>query len=427
MLDLNFIRENADMVKKAIEQKCVTLDLDALLTLDREVAQLKTDIQSLQAEKNSISKDIPSASNDDRPALIEKSKKLGTDIEEIKPKLDEAEAALKDLMYRVPNIPMASAPIGSSEDDNTIVKTWGEPRKFDFTPLDHVDLVEGQDWVDLKRVVKVSGSRSYALKGDAVLLEMALHQFTLNKLMNNGFTPISVPALCREDALYNSGHFPSGKEDVYYMERDDMYLAGTAEVVLNSLHADEILDEKDLPISYCGYSPCFRREAGSAGRDVRGLLRVHQFYKVEQYVICKNDQAESAEWHKKLLGLAEELLQDLELPYQIVECCTGDMGTGKYRMNDIETWTPSLETYRETHSCSTLFDWQARRTNIRYRDADGNVQFAHTLNNTGCATPRILAPFLENHQQADGTIAVPEALRPFLGGRSVLGTARDAE
>ena len=421
MLDLNFIRDNADNVKLAIKNKGVSLDLDQLLSLDRDVIQNKTDIQTLQAEKNALSKDIPTASNDDRPALIAKSKEIGAKIDAIKPNLDKAENDLKQLLYKVPNIPMDSAPVGPGADENVVIKQHGDIPKFDFEALDHVDLMEKHNWSDFKRVSKISGSRSYVLKGDAVILEMALHRFVMDKLVGHGFTPITVPALCREEALYAAGHFPNGREDIYHLERDDMYLAGTAEVVLNSLHADEILEESDLPIQYSGFSPCFRREAGSAGKDVRGLLRVHQFNKVEQYILCKNDKATSMEWHQKLLNIAEELLQDLELAYQVIECSTGDMGTGKYRMNDIETWVPSLNTYRETHSCSTLFDWQARRTNIRYRDTEGNIQFVHTLNNTGCATPRILVPILENHQKADGTINIPEKLRPYLNDRDTLG------
>jgi len=421
MLDLNFIRDNADTVKLAIKNKGVNLDLDQLLSLDRDVIQNKTDIQTLQAEKNALSKDIPTASNDDRPTLIAKSKEIGAKIDAIKPNLDKAENDLKQLLYKVPNIPMDSAPVGPGADENTVIKQHGDIPKFDFEALDHVDLMEKHNWSDFKRISKISGSRSYVLKGDAVILEMALHRFVMDKLIGHGFTPISVPAICREEALYAAGHFPNGREDIYHLEREDMYLAGTAEVVLNSMHADEILEESDLPIQYSGYSPCFRREAGSAGKDVRGLLRVHQFNKVEQYVLCKNDKATSMEWHQKLLGIAEELLQDLELAYQVIECSTGDMGTGKYRMNDIETWVPSLNTYRETHSCSTLFDWQARRTNIRYRDSDGNIQFVHTLNNTGCATPRILVPILENHQKADGTINIPKKLRPYLNDRDTLG------
>jgi seryl-tRNA synthetase len=232
---------------------------------------------------------------------------------------------------------------------------------------------------------------------------------------------ITVPSMVKESALYGTGHFPFGREDAYYMEKDDIYLAGTAEVVLTSLHSDEILEENQLPILYAGYSPCFRREAGAAGKDTRGLIRVHQFMKVEQYVICKADFDESKKWHAALLACAEEVLQDLELPYQVIECCTGDMGAGKYKMNDIETWMPSENRYRETHSCSSLTDWQARRANLRYRENGTNkVRHCFTLNNTGIATPRVMAQFLENHQTADGKVRIPAKLRPYMNGKEWL-------
>ncbi|MEO8142306.1 MAG: aminoacyl--tRNA ligase-related protein, partial [Sphingomicrobium sp.] len=235
-----------------------------------------------------------------------------------------------------------------------------------------------------------------------------------------GFTPITVPAIAREQAFLNQGQFPGHEEETYRLPDDDLWLAGTAEVALTSLHSGEIIEADRLPVLYAGFSPCFRREAGSAGRDVRGLLRVHQFVKVEQYVICEADEAQSAEWHAKLLALAESLLAALEIPYQVIETSTGDMGLGKYRMNDIESWVPSLNKYRETHSCSTLHDWQARRANLRYRDADGKVRFAHTLNNTALASPRILVPLLENHQTADGRVRLPEAIRQLMGGDEYL-------
>ena len=231
---------------------------------------------------------------------------------------------------------------------------------------------------------------------------------------------LNVPALAHRQAFVATGHFPPGEDDAFEIQRDGLYLAGTAEIVLNSLHTGEILAGSDLPLRYAGFSPCFRREAGSAGRDVRGLLRVHQFYKVEQFVICRADPQVSSHWHAQLLGNAEAILADLELPYQVVECSTGDMGVGKYRMNDIETWVPSLNRYRETHSCSSLHDWQARRANVRYRDRDGQVRFVHTLNNTAIATPRILVPLLENHQTADGRVRLPVALQGYFGGDEFL-------
>jgi seryl-tRNA synthetase len=253
-----------------------------------------------------------------------------------------------------------------------------------------------------------------------VLLERAMLSYALDYLIELGLMPISVPALVREEPLIGNGQFPAHREETYAIPADDLYLAGTAEVALVGLHAGEILDAKALPIRYAGISPCFRREAGSAGRDVRGLLRVHQFEKVEQFVICRADDEESDQWHAELLGAAEHLLQGLGLAYQVVEISTGDMGAGKYRMNDIETWMPSLGAYRETHSCSSLHDWQARRASIRYRDTDGTVKFAYTLNNTAIATPRLLAALVENYQTADQKVQIPKVLRPYLGGRTEL-------
>ncbi|HZV22298.1 MAG TPA: serine--tRNA ligase [Luteimonas sp.] len=264
-------------------------------------------------------------------------------------------------------------------------------------------------------MTQVSGSRTYCLKGALALLETKLMAWALDKIASAGFTPITVPAIAREQAFLNQGQFPGHKEETYELPNDDLWLAGTAEVVLTSLHSGEILETDKLPILYAGYSPCFRREAGSAGKDVRGLLRVHQFVKVEQYVICEADDAQSAAWHARLLELAESLLRDLEIPYQVIETSTGDMGLGKYRMNDIESWVPSLSKYRETHSCSTLHDWQARRANIRYRGSDGKVRFAHTLNNTALASPRILVPVLENHQTEEGRVRLPKAMQELMG------------
>jgi seryl-tRNA synthetase len=312
--------------------------------------------------------------------------------------------------------------VGKSDADNVVVKTVGEKTKFDFKALDHVELMEKHGWADFKRVPLVCGSRTVGLKGDLVKLEMALWQYTLDKLSAKNFTPISVPAIAQEAAFFGTGHFPFDRESVYEIPKDKLYLAGTAEVVINSLHAGELLSDADLPLLYAGFSPCFRREAGSAGKDVRGVIRVHQFYKIEQFVLCKNDIAESEKWHQIILTNTEEILQGLEIPYQIVACCTGDMGAGKYRMNDVESWCPSENKYRETHSCSSLLDWQARRTNLRYRDSKtGKVEYLYTLNNTGLATPRVLVPLLENHQQADGTVKIPAALRPYMGGKEFLG------
>jgi seryl-tRNA synthetase len=420
MLALDFVRANRETVERAIREKNVALSLDDLLALDTQVRALKTEIEALRAERNAISAQFPKAAPEEKAELGRKAKEAGARIGILEGQLAGEEAALNALMLQLPGIPYEGAPVGPDESFNTVIRTVGEPPRFDFEPLDHVGLIEENDWAELSRVTQVSGSRTYCLKGRLALLETKLMGWALERIAAAGFTPITVPALAREQAFLNQGQFPGHREETYELPNDDLWLAGTAEVVLTSLHAGEIIEADKLPILYAGFSPCFRREAGSAGKDVRGLLRVHQFVKVEQYVICEADDAQSAEWHARLLGLAEELLQALEIPYQVIETSTGDMGLGKYRMNDIESWVPSLSKYRETHSCSTLHDWQARRANLRYRGADGRVRFAHTLNNTALASPRILVPLLENHQTADGRVKLPKALQELMGGTEYL-------
>jgi len=420
MLSMDFIRERPDAVAQAIAAKGVDLDLDVLLALDAEVRSAKGEIEALRAERNAISAGFQSAAPADRAALSAKAKAAGARAGELEAALADKEAALKEMMLKLPGIPWEGAPVGPNEDSNVVIRTEGAVPEFDFEPLDHVALIEKNDWGDLSRIVQVSGSRTYCLKGRLALLETKLMGWALEKIAEAGFTPITVPAIAREQAFLNQGQFPGHKEETYELPNDELWLAGTAEVGLTSLHSGEILEAKQLPILYAGYSPCFRREAGSAGRDVRGLLRVHQFLKVEQYVICEADEALSAEWHARLLAQAEMLLTELEIPYQVIETSTGDMGLGKFRMNDIESWVPTLGKYRETHSCSTLHDWQARRANLRYRDADSKVRFAHTLNNTALASPRILVPLLENHQTADGRVRLPRALRDLMGGGEFL-------
>jgi seryl-tRNA synthetase len=415
MLSIQFIRENPDTVRKAAELKNVRLDLDRLLELDGEVRGLKSRIDELRRQRNEISAGFKTADPSERPALGAKAKALGAEAAESEAGLAERSAELEALMLRIPNIPWEGAPVGPDESANTVVRTEGEPPRFDFEPRDHVALVEMNDWADLSRITQVAGSRMYALKGRLALLEQALMFWAQQIIADDGFTLMTVPALAKAQAFVATGHFPGHEEEAYEMPKDGLYLAGTGEIALTSLHSDEILESAQLPILYAGYSPCFRREAGSAGRDVRGLLRVHQFYKLEQYVICEDDSEESARWHARLLANAERLLQALEIPYQVVETSTGDMGLGKFRMNDIESWVPSLGKYRETHSCSTLHDWQARRANLRWRDSERKVRFVHTLNNTALASPRILVPLLENHQQPDGRVRLPKALQGLMG------------
>jgi seryl-tRNA synthetase len=415
MLALDFVKANREAVERAIRDKGVDLDLNALLALDTQVRALKTEIETLRAERNAISAQFPNAAPEEKAELGRKAKEAGVQASALENDLAAKEGELGILMLQLPNIPYEGAPVGPDESFNQVIGTVGEPPKFDFDPLDHVALIDKNGWGDLSRVTQVSGSRTYCLKGALALLETKLMGWALERIAEAGFTPITVPAIAREQAFLNQGQFPGHKEETYELPNDDLWLAGTAEVVLTSLHSGEIIDADKLPLLYAGFSPCFRREAGSAGKDVRGLLRVHQFVKVEQYVVCEADDAQSAEWHATLLDLAEQLLQALEIPYQVVETSTGDMGLGKYRMNDIESWVPSLGKYRETHSCSTLHDWQARRANIRYRGSDGKVRFAHTLNNTALASPRILVPLLENHQTEDGRVRLPESMRELMG------------
>jgi seryl-tRNA synthetase len=415
MLALDFVKANRERVERAIRDKGVMLDLDGLLALDTQVRALKTEVEALRAERNAISAQFPKAAPEEKGELGRRAKEAGARISVLEDQLAGEESALKVLLMQLPGIPYEGAPVGPDESYNEVIRTVGEPPAFGFEPLDHVALIEKNGWGDLSRVTQVSGSRTYCLKGNLAWLETKLMGWALDRIAKAGFTPITVPAIAREQAFLNQGQFPGHREETYELPNDDLWLAGTAEVVLTSLHAGEIVEADKLPILYAGFSPCFRREAGSAGKDVRGLLRVHQFVKVEQYVICEADDELSAEWHATLLRLAEEMLEALEIPYQVIETSTGDMGLGKYRMNDIESWVPSLGKYRETHSCSTLHDWQARRANIRYRGADGKVRFAHTLNNTALASPRILVPLLENHQTKDGRVKLPGAMQQLMG------------
>ena len=416
MLSLSFIREFPETVRQAAAEKNAALDLDRLLALDGEVRALKGRIDELRRQRNEVSAGFKDADPAERPMLGAKAKALGAEASEAEAALAGKSGELDALMLRLPNIPWEGAPVGPDESFNTVVRTEGALPEFGFEPRDHVALIEMNDWADLARITQVAGSRQYCLKGRLALLEQALMFWAQQRLAADGFTLITVPALARPEAFVATGHFPGHEEDAYEMSKDGLFLAGTGEIALTSLHSGEILEAERLPILYAGFSPCFRREAGSAGRDVRGLLRVHQFYKLEQYVICEDDPAVSGQWHQRLLANAEALLRDLEIPYQVVETSTGDMGLGKYRMNDLESWVPSLGKYRETHSCSTLHDWQARRANLRWRDGERKVRFVHTLNNTALASPRILVPLLENHQTEDGRVRLPKALQGLMGG-----------
>lgn len=425
MLDLAFIRSYPDIVKEAARLKNNSIDIDALLELDQRVLALQRHVEETRAKQNQLSKSIQQVAKEKNVALrnelIAEGKQLADQIKKMEPELSEIIEERYNMLLLVPNIPDPNSPIGKDENDNVPIKYWGEPASTDFKPLDHYELMQKLDLVDIERAVKVAGSRSYVLKGDAARLELALINFAMDRMAHRGFTPLIVPAMARDFCFIGSGQFPKGRDQVYEVVDQDLFLVGTAEVSITGMYKDEILKAEDLPLKFVGYCPCFRQEAGTYGKDTRGVFRIHQFNKVEQYIICKADHEESVHWHEQLLQNAQELIQTLEIPYRVVNVCTGDMGDGKVGMYDLECWVPSENRYRETHSCSYLHDWQARRANIRYRDQDGKVKFVHTLNNTAIATPRILIPLLETHQQADGSVRIPEALRPYMGGQQFIG------
>jgi seryl-tRNA synthetase len=422
MLDLAFIRSNPEAVKEAARLKNNPIDIDYLLEVDRQVTALQHQVEEARAEQNRISKQIPRVGKDkeQREKLIAEGKQLAEQIKAMEPRLNELLAERQELLYLVPQIPDPSAPVGKDENDNVPIKYWGTIPTFDFTPRDHYTLMQELDVVDIERGVKVAGARSYVLKGDAARLELALMNFAFDFVARKGFTPLIVPAMAREFAFIGSGQFPKGRDQVYPIEGEDTFLVGTAEVSITGMYKDEILSFDNLPMTFVGFCPCFRKEAGTYGKDTRGVFRIHQFNKIEQYVICKADHAESVYWHEQLLKNSEEIVQALGLPYRVVNVSTGDMGDGKVGMYDVECWLPSEGRYRETHSCSYFHDWQARRANIRYRDEDGKVKFVHTLNNTALASPRILLPLFEIHQQPDGSVRIPSALRPYMGGQEYI-------
>jgi seryl-tRNA synthetase len=425
MLDLTFIRNHPDVVKEAARVKNNPIDIDALLDLDQQVLALQRQVEEARARQNQISKRVQEAAkkkdHELRMALIAEGRQLAEQIKHMEPQLKALEDERYQILLLVPNIPDPSAPIGKDENDNVPVKYWGEKPVFGFEPLDHYTLMQKLGLVDIERAVKIAGARSYALKGDAARLELALMHFAMDRIAQKGFTPLIVPAMAREFCFIGNGQFPKGRDQVYAIEGQELFLVGTAEVSITGMFKDEILKAEDLPMTFVGFCPCFRQEAGTYGKDTRGVFRIHQFNKVEQYVICRADHEESVRWYRQLLQNSEELLQALEIPYRVVNVCTGDMGDGKVEMSDIESWIPSEGRYRETHSCSYFHDWQARRANIRYRDESGKVKFVHTLNNTALASPRIMLPLFETHQQADGSIRIPAALRPYMGDQEYIG------
>lgn len=404
MLDIKFIRENSERVKEAARKKQMDPTVvDRVLLADARRCDLLARIEGLRSRRHQLTEA-------DRAEGL----KIKEEIKRLEPPLSEAEAEFREAMLQVPNLPADDVPEGQGEAENVVVRQVGTRPQFDFEPKDHAALAQKLDLLDLERGVKIGGFRSFFTKNELVLLEYGLLDLGLRHIMAKGFTPLTVPWLVKPEFFYGTGYFPWGHED-HYAVQDDLNLIGTAEVSLTSYFAGEILAENDLPVKLAGISPCFRREVGSYGKDLGGIFRIHQFNKVEQVVLCRADPAESVFWHEQMLSFVEELLQKLELPYQVLLMCTGDMGAGQKKKYDVETWFPGQGHYRETHSDSYFWDFQSRRLNIRYRTKGGELKFVHSLNNTVVATPRILGAILENYQNEDGSVRVPQVLQPYVG------------
>lgn len=422
MLDLKFIRENPDLVREGARKKRIPFDLDRLLALDIEKREIQTRTEVLAAEQRRAGKEVASAAPDARAALISRQGELKREKAALEERLKQMESDLQALLLRVPMPPAAEVPEGKDDSENQTRSTWGEPPRFVFAPQDHVALSERLGIVDFERGARIAGSRNYFLKGLGAQLESAVLRLAIDHMVKKGFTLMAPPVLVRDEAMIGTGYYPGGEEQAYRCERDALSLVGTSEVPLTSYHSGEILEHAQLPLRYVACTPCFRREAGAAGQATRGLYRVHQFTKVEQVVIGPADEAWSREEHFRILKNSEELVQMLELPYRVVDVCGGDLGQGQVQKFDIECWMPGRGGYGETHSASRFHDFQARRLELRYRPVDGGKPvICHTLNNTVIASPRILIPLLEVHQQADGSVRIPEVLRPYLGGQDRIG------
>jgi len=420
MLDIRYIRENPDLIKEGARKKRMNVDIDRLLEIDENRRKMLQESESLKAEKNTAGQEIARLTGEKKSEAIARMKRVTERIKSIDSRLEPIVKEFNDLMLQVPNPPDDDVPEGETDADNVEIRRVGELPEFDFEPRDHVALGELLDIIDIPRGVKLAGQRSYILKNEGVLLEYGVLMYALGKMIELGFTPMIVPHLVKDIAMIGTAYFPGGEEQSYSCERDELYLIGTAEVPVTSYHYDEILDEKDLPLHYCGISSCYRREAGTYGKDTKGLYRIHQFQKVEQVIVCQADEEISSREHEFITQNSENLVKDLGVPYRVVLVCTGDLGQPQKRKYDIECWMPSRNAYGETHSSSKFFDFQARRLKLRYRDSKGNIHFCHTLNNTYIASPRIMISILECNQQKDGSVIVPEVLRPYMCGIEVI-------
>ncbi len=435
MIDLQDLRKRPDAYQEAADKKRIKISMKEFLALDEKRRELITQVDGMRATKNEVSKNVPNMQGEDKQKAIAEMKALGEELKKKEEELAALEPQWIHLQLLMPGIPLDRVPVGKDDTENVEIRRWGDPstalRVTADAVKDHVKLGEELDIVDIPRGVKVAGSRFYFLKGDGARLEMAVLQFTIDHLVKKGFTLFTPPLLANYESMMGTSYFPGGEEQAYALgvekergkgvESDDLWLIGTSEVAVASYHRDETLSMEQLPKRYAGISNCFRREAGTYGKDTHGLYRIHQFQKVEQVILCEADFDESAKLHAEILNNAEEVLQALKLPYRVVDVCTGDMGRGQIYKNDIETWMPSRKGYGETHSCSTFSDFQARRLNIKYTDKNGEKKFVHTLNNTCIASPRILIPILEIYQNEDGSVTIPEVLRPYMGGQERIG------
>lgn len=413
MLDIKFIRENFDVVEAGATKKKVKIDLKELIKADDERLVLLAEVESMRAEQNAVSDRITQITDSSAKAELIRNMQLVK--EELKMKEEKLKAVMevwRDLMLRVPNVPDVSVPDGDSDADNKEVKVWGEKPHFDFTPKDHVEIMKALDLADFERGAKVHGFRGYFLKNDGALLSMAIWQYAMDFFGAKGFTPILAPSVVRKEHFFGTGHLPNDAEDLFETQDND-YLSGTAEVPIMGYYSNEVLPASELPVKFLGFSPCYRREAGSHGKDTRGLIRVHEFYKVEQVMLIEASHEKSVEFHEFLNRNTEEFIESLGIPYHTVVNCGGDLGLGQVKKYDIELWVPGEGTYREISSASYFHDFQTRRFNIRYKDTEGKTRFAHSLNCTAIPTPRILVSLIENFQTADGSIRVPQALQKY--------------
>ncbi len=415
MLDIKFIRENLDLVKMGARKKNMNVDLDALIKLDDERRALLSAVETKKSEQNVASKEISVATDmSARATLIERMKVLKDEMQKEEEALKEVLHKWQELMLQVPNIPDMSVPDGKDDSDNREVKTWGEATQFSFEPKDHVEIMTKLGMVDFERGTKVHGFRGYYLQKAGARLSWAIWNYAQEFFLARGFDPMLVPAIVRKSNLYGTGHLPNDAEDVYNTQDDD-YLIGTAEVSTMGYYADDILEQASLPIKWLSFSPCFRREAGSHGKDTKGLIRVHEFFKLEQVILCEASHEESVKWHEWLNRNTEEFIESLGIPYRTVLNCGGDLGQGQVKKYDIELWVPLEKKYREISSASYFHDFQTRRFNIRYKDTEGKMRYAHSLNCTAIPTPRILVSLIENFQQADGTVKIPDVLVKYFG------------